>query len=72
MELARFLGLREAGRQVAVVQKRLCLTLFNEPSPHRINFPLEFLRSEVPLNAFSLTLDAEVRYYADSLNRSVT
>ena len=31
------------------------------------NFPLEFLRHEVPLNAFSLPSEAKVRYLADSL-----
>ena len=67
LELAQFLGLREAERQVAVVQKRLCLRLFNEPNPDRINIPLEFLRREVPLNAFSLGEEDKVRYYADSL-----
>ena len=69
LELAQFLGLSEAARHVAVVQRGLCLKLFNEPNSDRdrINFPLEFLSSEVPLIAFSLGEEDEVRYYADSL-----
>ena len=67
LELAQFLGLHEAAQQLARVQNTLCTSLFHEPNPDRINFPLDFLRREVPLNAFSLTSDAKVRYYADSL-----
>ena len=49
LELAQFLGLDHATLQLAYLQKTLCTSLFNEPKPNRINFPLEFLRREVPL-----------------------
>ena len=67
LELAQFLGLHEAAQQLARVQNTLCTSLFHEHNPDRINFPLEFLRREVPLNALSLPSEPKVRYLADSL-----
>ena len=67
LELAQFLGLHEAAQQLARVQNTLCTSLFHEPNPDRINFPLEFLRHEVPLNALSLPSKPKVCYLADSL-----
>ena len=47
LELANDLHMRNTARQLAEVQRALCMTLFQKTNPNQINFPLQFLHCEV-------------------------